>query len=175
MARDTKFLHTLGVSYLPGCCITLVNKRSVSVFSSFLAEDTDNGFDKKLAIPCSHLHLGATSGLNDPFDQVLTEKLQSLWNRRQIIRGDGGHIYELENGNLVIRTSNVFLHGTFKGFLIQMECDNHDPKIQIESFFRGIMSRYNMPSGRLCCDVLDPSMLDKYGDMCLQYSEILRF
>lgn len=177
---DAKFLYTLAPSYVGGTCISLINKRSACVFSKVIEEESgDLTGSMDFSIPGSHLHMGATTGLNDSFDLFVNQKLQSLWTQKQNIKGDGGQIYELENGNLIIRTSNVFLHGIFKGLLIQIEVEQGSgdkvENVSLVEVFENIISKYNIPQGNMCCEVLDSDLHDKYGDLCLQYSEILNF
>ncbi|RLV89539.1 Mediator of RNA polymerase II transcription subunit 20 [Spathaspora sp. JA1] len=176
-----QFLFTLTPSYLPDSTITLINNKSSGVFTNLIEEEASElGHPPELlTIPDPHLHRGATTGLNDNFDLFIGQKLQSLWLQRQLIKGDGGQIYELENGNLCIKTSNVFLHGNFRGFLIQIDlndhlCDLENPK-SFRKVFEGVCEKYGIPAGNLCCDVLDVNWLDKYGDLCFQYSKILNF
>lgn len=173
-SADNKFLYTWVPSYLNDSCITLIDKKTSAVFSHVVQEELSNPFE--FAIPNDHLHGGATSGLNDLFDYLINQRLQSLWTQRQVIKGDGGQIYELENGNLTIRTANVTLHGNFRGLLIQLEIDNAkvDPE-DIDKVFDQVMSRYDIPSGSLCQDVMDKHNLDEFGDLALQYAEILNF
>lgn len=158
-------------------CICLINKLSASVFSGTIEGETNNT-KETLTVPDAHLHKGATSGLNDPFDAFITQKLQSLWTLKQNIRGDGGQIYQLENGNLVIKTSNIFLHGLFKGLLIEINVKDHVVenynKEYLTSLFEKIIHNYKIPTGRICLDILTDKA-DTYGDLCLQYSEILNF
>ncbi|WPK23360.1 hypothetical protein PUMCH_000598 [Australozyma saopauloensis] len=102
--------------------------------------------------------------------------MQSLWTQRQVIKGDGGEIYELENGNLIIRTANVSLHGNFRGLLIQLEVDHtklatSDP----EQIFQDLLAKYNIPKGNLCYKVIDSNNYDEFSDLALQYAEILSF
>lgn len=171
----TKFLHTLTPSYLNGCCVTLINKTSGGIFCNQLQEEGDPLAE--FSISDDHLHKGSTTGLNEAFDIIANQRLQSLWVQRQAIKGDGGQIYELENGNLIIRTSNVFLHGQFRGLLIQIEmdesCVNKADSLLVN--FQKVIDKYNIPPGNLCCDVLDQNCLLKYEDLALQYSEILNF
>lgn len=171
----TKFLYTLTPSYLQDACITLINRKSAAVFCGTIDEETDDA--ARITIPSAHLHGGATSGLNDPFDYLVGQRLQSLWTQRQAIKGDGGNSYELENGRLVVRTSNVFLHGNFRGLLIQIEVDaaSVDASADLKQVFAAVMAKYNIPQGHLCCDVLDRDLLDAHGDLALQYAEILNF
>lgn len=167
---ESKFLHTLTLSYLPETCVTLVNKNSLGIFTNVLEENLYQD-GTALKYPESHLHKGATSGFNDPFDSIVNSKLQSLWLQKQNIKGDGGHIYELEGGLLTIRTSNIFLHGIFKGLLIQLESTSITDPDEILK----VMKKYAIPSGNLCNKVLDRANLDHYGDLCLQYAETLNF
>ena len=95
-----------------------------------------------------------------------------------MIKGDGGQIYELENGNLCIRTSNVFLHGSFKGLLIQVEISDRSfglKNITAPELILSILKKYGINEGKVCTDVLDARSRDKYGDLCWQYSRILDF
>lgn len=186
---ELKFLYTLVPSYLSGASITLINRRLICVAPTLIEEEVkaskqtrgprDEDFDEHLYIPDEHLTDGATTGFNDPFDVFVSEKLQSLWTLRQLVKGDGGNIYELENGNLTIRTSNVFLHGNFRGLLIEIDLTNHAVNLRdstsFEPAFRKVCDRYKIPEGTMSCSVLDPKFLDKYGDICLQYLDILNF
>lgn len=174
-APESQFLYTFSPSYLNYSCVTLINKKTATVFSHVVQEELGSAHND-LAIPNDHLHRGATSGLNDSFDYLVSKRMQSMWTPRQTIKGDGGQIYELENGNVLIRTANVSLHGNFRGFLIQIEHNDAksveaDPKVIIED----IMTKYDIPTGNLCYKVLNPSKLDACGDLALQYSEILNF
>lgn len=181
VSKETKFLHALTPSYLKDCCVCLINQRSIGVFTNLIEEEVvdANAASDGMTIPSDYLHLGATTGLNDSFDMFTAHKLQSLWNLKQNIRGDGGQIYVLENGNLTIKTSNIFLHGIFKGLLVEIILD-HVPLATpdadyLEQYFQNIITNYKIPKGRICCDLVDAKKLDKYGDLCLQYSEILNF
>ncbi|CAI5759462.1 unnamed protein product [Candida verbasci] len=175
-SKESKFLYTLSPSYLIDSTICLINNKSSGVFTNSIEEEVKElGHSHELTIPNFHLHLGATTGLNDKFDFFTHSKLQSLWLQRQLIKGDGGQIYELENGNLCFRTSNVFLHGNFRGLLIQIEINIKEEGIDLEEKFNRIKNKYNIPDGNLCCDVINSGRFDKYGDLCLQYSKILNF
>lgn len=174
-APENKFFYTWSPSYLNDSCVTLINKKSAAVVSQVVQEEVNNPLFK-FAIPNEHLHEGATTGLNDPFDFVVNQRMQSLWTQRQVIKGDGGQIYELENGNIIIRTANVSLHGNFRGLLIQMELDHTKLNdLSTANMFRDLMERYNIPQGRICHKVMNPARLDEYGDLALQYAEILNF
>ncbi|EAZ63508.1 RNA polymerase II holoenzyme/mediator subunit [Scheffersomyces stipitis CBS 6054] len=180
VAPESKWLYTLSPSYLSDSSISLINGKSVGVFTNLIKEEAgEHGHSVELSIPNSHLHKGATTDLNDPFDFFVAQKLQSLWTQRQLIRGDGGRIYELENGNLTIRTSNVFLHGNFRGLLVQIEINqnlcNVDDVSSFASTFETIRNKYGIPAGDLSCEVLDPKRLDTYADLIYQYSKILNF
>ncbi|CAK9440980.1 uncharacterized protein LODBEIA_P48490 [Lodderomyces beijingensis] len=171
-----QFLFTLSPSYLPGSTITVINSSSASVFCNPVREEVHElGGNTELCIPDSHLHLGATTGLNDSFDMFVHQKLQSLWTQKQIIKGDGGQIYELENGNLWIRTSNVFMHGSFKGLLVQIEVSDKRHKDGGEDVIQSVIEKYNIPRGKMSCDFLDKNHSDRYGNLCLQYSRTLDF
>lgn len=171
---DTKFLYTWAPSYLNDSCVTLINKNTAAVLSNVVQEEV--GASAEFAIPNDHLHKGATTGLNDLFDNLVNQRMQSLWTQRQVIKGDGGQIYDLENGNLVIRTANVTLHGNFRGLLIQLEVDHSKlDTTDVGRIFRDLAAKYDIPLGNLCHEVMDEASLDEYGDLALQYAEILNF
>lgn len=166
------YLHTWTPSYLHDLCVTLVDKKSAAIFSHVIQEELSSA--KDLAISDKHLHEGATTGNNDPFDIMINHRMQSMWTQRQAIRGGGGQIYELENGNLIVRTANVILHGNFRGFLIHIEVD--DTKTSFgDDLFPALIAKYGIPHGKLCSDVLDEHNLDLHADLVLQYAEILNF
>lgn len=174
VAPENKFLYTWIPSYLHDSCVTLINKRTAAVFSHIVEEEFQE--PHPFAIDNAHLHNGATLGLNDLWDTVILLRMQSLWVQRQVIKGDGGDIYELENGNLVIRTANVFLHGNFRGLLIQLEIDHTKlATSDSQQIFQDLLAKYDIPKGDLCYKVIDPDNLDEFGDLVLQYAEILSF
>lgn len=175
ISPETRYLYTLSPSYIPDSTIALIDKKSVGVFPCIISEEMGEK-DCDISIPDDHLCDGATTGLNDPFDLFIGSKLQSLWSQRQFIKGDGGQIYQLDNDNLVIKTSNVTLHGNFRGLLIQIDLDNTLVDLNnLKPTFEKICETYNVPSGSLNCNVLSNKKFDKYGDLCLQYAETLNF
>lgn len=173
-APQASFLYTWVPSYLHDACVTLVDKKSSAVFSHVIQEELPHAHE--LAVPNQHLHEGATTGLNDLFDAMVGQRMQSLWTQRQVLRGDGGQSYELENGNLILRTANVLLHGNFRGFLIQLEAtDTRLDSGELMQVFEEIIAKYGLPKGTLCCLVMDRAKPDTYGDLALQYAETLNF
>lgn len=173
-APGSKYLYTWSSSYLNDAIVTLIDKRASGVFSHIVEEESANKH-VQFPIPNAQLHEGATTGLNDFFDYFLLQRMQSLWNLRQTIKGDGGKIYELENGGLVIRTSNVTLHGNFRGLLLQLEAKSSDLSVEPQQLFQQIIKRYNIPAGNICYDVIDTAQSDEVGDLALQYAQILNF
>lgn len=65
------------------------------------------------------------TALVGPFDQMLTTKLQSLWQLRQAVRGEGT-AFEMNGGEYWIRLGNMMLQGNFRGLLIEVEYTNCD-------------------------------------------------
>lgn len=173
--NNAKYLHSLTPSYLPDSSIVLIDKKSVGVFPTVVAEEMTA--QSEILIPDDHLSGGATTGLDDPVDVFISSRLQSLWTQRQTIKGDGGQIYQLENGNLIIKTSNVTLHGNFRGLLIQIDMADWDAsdKKGVQKAFERVCNEYSVPNGNLNCNVLSRKRFDKYGDLCLQYAENLNF
>lgn len=174
VAPENKFLYTWVPSYLHDSCVTLINKKTAGVFSHVVQEELQDS--TTFVIHNDHLHKGATVGINDRWDTMIALRLQSLWTQRQVIKGDGGEIYELENGNLIIRTANVFLHGNFRGLLIQLEVDRKKhPTNDPQQIFQELLAKYDIPKGKLCYKVINDSNYDEFADLALQYSEILSF
>lgn len=175
----TKYLYTFAPSYLKDTTLTLVNRKSSAVFTTSVAEESKDVSDGGVSIPDSHLHQGATTGINDHFDTFISQKLLSLWTQRQVIKGHGGQRYELENGNLTISTSNVFLHGNFKGLLIQIDVQTSPQDSytlqDTQTLFESLLRRYKISGGSICFQVIDQQCPDPYGDLCLQYAETFNF
>lgn len=73
---------------------------------------------------------GTGSVLVGQFETILGTKLQSLWQQRQVVKGEGsayemsggtGTGGDLENSTYWIRLGNMNLQGTFKGLVIEIE------------------------------------------------------
>lgn len=144
------------MSHVPNKAVTLVNKSAIVTTSE---------------IPKSLIDSGCSNGSVDNLDHIIQTKLQSLWLLRQTLKGESGNSYELMNGNLIIRTMNVFLHGNFKAFLIQLEYLGTGNGLEkIEEFTKAL----SIPEGKLCTSILNdkPSYL---ADLALQYTEALQF
>ncbi|VVT46608.1 uncharacterized protein SAPINGB_P001298 [Magnusiomyces paraingens] len=73
---------------------------------------------------------GVGTALTGPFDQMLQTKLQSLWQLRQFVRGEGT-AFELDNGAFWVRLGNMTLQGNFRGLLIEIEAS------KLETFWEG--------------------------------------
>lgn len=54
------------------------------------------------------------------FEVILGAKMQSLWQLRQVVKGEGS-AYEMENGEYVVRLANMSVQGTFKGLVVEVE------------------------------------------------------
>ncbi|ODV85998.1 hypothetical protein CANARDRAFT_22782 [[Candida] arabinofermentans NRRL YB-2248] len=183
--------------------------------------DRDAKQRKKLL---EHIEKGCCNNLNmntsENLDFLLLTKLTSLWSMKQTIKGEGGYGYMLnlnvpDNGadgenttttttatttttssfeRFKLRTSNCFLHGTFKGFLIEIEhLDGNETKSdeklsEIESKnqlitrftnsiskIKNMIELYKFPEGNLCFNVLSDSKLDYMSDLCQQYCDALQF
>ncbi|CCH42310.1 Mediator of RNA polymerase II transcription subunit 20 [Wickerhamomyces ciferrii] len=155
-SSQSNFLYNLALSHEPHKAITLVNKSAIISNNDISKELIDSG--------CSNISI-------DSLDHIIQTKLQSLWLLRQTLKGENGNSYELLDGSLVLRTINVFLHGSFKAFLIEIEYKGKGDGLQkIKQFTEEL----NIPQGRLCTGMLNdkPSYL---GDLSLQYTEALRF
>lgn len=170
-----------------------------------------------------HIENGCCNNLsvqtNENLEFMLVSKLQSLWTLKQTIRGQGGLGYVLkvelnDTENSVpgedtrvkktlekfrLRTSNCLLHGTFKGFLIEIEhLDENMEKLEIDNelkniseterknrlilrfsrsitMIKSLIETYRFPNGNLCFNVLSDSKLDYLSDLCQQYCDALQF
>lgn len=155
-SSQSSFLYNLALSHEPNKVVTLVNKSAIVTVSD---------------IPKALIDNGCSNGSVDSLDHIIQTKLQSLWLLRQTLKGENGNSYELMNGNLIIRTINVFLHGTFKAFLIQLEYTGTGNGLEkIQEFTEAL----NMPGGKLCTGKLNekPNYL---GDLAVQYTEALQY
>lgn len=166
---------------------------------------------------------------NENLEFMLASKLQSLWTLKQTIRGQGGMGYilnvQLEEDEMTrqmmneasdknveesnkknttmekfrLRTSNCLLHGSFKGFLVEIEhLDDEMEKLQIVNemkditdterknrliirfsrsinMIKSLIETYNFPAGNLNFNVLNDSKLDHLSDLCQQYCDALQF
>lgn len=63
---------------------------------------------------------GVGTLLRGSFDAMLATKLQSLWQLRQTMRGEGT-AFEIKGGEYCIRVANMMLQGSFRGLLIEVE------------------------------------------------------
>lgn len=165
-----------------------------------------------------HIQNGCCNNLNvqtnENLELMLVSKLQSLWTLKQTIRGQGGLGYVLNvelnyednEGKRVktqekfrLRTSNCLLHGSFKGFLIEIEhLDEDMEKLEIANklkninetekknrlilrfsrsitMIKSLIETCKFPNGNLCFNVLSDSKLDYLSDLCQQYCDALQF
>ncbi|GAV29360.1 hypothetical protein PMKS-002842 [Pichia membranifaciens] len=191
------------------------------IMSRFEANSLDEMKRRKKLL--KHIQNGCCNNLsvqtNENLELMLVSKLQSLWTLKQTVRGQGGVGYiinvELEDENSAgasqdgkkargqekfrLRTSNCLLHGTFKGFLIEIEhLDQDMEKIEIDnelkniseterknrlilrfsrsiSMIKSLIETYKFPNGNLCFNVLSESKLDYLSDLCQQYCDALQF
>ena len=163
-----------------------------------------------------HIKMGCCSNLSaysaETFEALVSSRLQSLWALKQTIKGEGGFGYIInvplkQSGNdddetdkFRLRTSNCFLHGIFKGFLIEIEHidEKEDEKERIEDLhhkltdlekknrlimrftksigkIKELIEMYHFPEGNLCFNVLNETKLDYLSDLCQQYCDALQF
>lgn len=174
---------------------------------------------------CNNLSIST----NENLEFMLASKLQSLWTLKQTIRGQGGMGYllhvQLDEDEMTrqmmlnlsgrkdddvskkrttmekfrLRTSNCLLHGSFKGFLIEIEhLDDEMEKLRIDNemkditdterknrliirfsrsinMIKSLIATYNFPAGNLNFNVLNDSKLDHMSDLCQQYCDALQF
>ncbi|CDK28741.1 unnamed protein product [Kuraishia capsulata CBS 1993] len=206
-----RYLYSLQLSYLPQKTITIINNtKSITTVTSLTANVSEKGSEvsnskdskdvsnSKNAKLKEHFLKGCSlNTTTDSFDLFVMNKLQNLWALKQVIKGESGYGYLINVANInsedsarghetfKIRTSNCFLHGTFKGFLIEIEhietTASEEAQNIIMSFSKSIskiktlIEVYKFPQGRLCFNVLSDSKLDYESDLCQQYSDALQF
>ena len=78
------------------------------------------------------------------FEIMMASQLQSLWLQRQAIKGDGS-TYELNGGQGILRLANLFLQGSFKGLLVELEYKQHnnEDKDKLLAKVNSILEQYN--------------------------------
>jgi hypothetical protein len=108
--------------------------------SSFLYTLTLSQYPEELFCLCD----GMTTMLKGDFEIMMASQLQSLWLQRQAIKGDGS-TYELNGGQCVLRLANLFLQGSFKGLLVELEYKQHnnEDKDKLLAKVNSILEQYN--------------------------------
>lgn len=105
---------------------------------------------------------GKGTVLEGDFDAMMTTKLQGLWTLRQVIKGEG-RTYDLKEENFVIRTANIFLQGTFKGFLIEVEYKKESGPLERDQLlvrFNGFLKRFNLEyKGQVATNAIEGALL----------------
>lgn len=106
-ANDSKLMHSITFTHRDNRTVTIKNKSAIITISGSNVPErlTSNG--------CS-------ANAPEPFDNLLQTKLSNLWTQRQSIKGEFGSTYRTTE--LVVRATNVFSYGGFKGLLLELEC-----------------------------------------------------
>lgn len=152
-----KFLYTISLGDEPSLLHTLINQSVITTSS---------------VVPAAVLSSGISIGCADPLDAMIMSKLQSVWNIRQTLKSDEGFSYVLENGRLVIRTANLFLHGNFKNFVIVVEI--HEDFGDFNGKVEEIIRKYDFPMGKIATEKLSAGS-SRSADLCGQLVEALSF
>ncbi|ESW99393.1 hypothetical protein KL918_001676 [Ogataea parapolymorpha] len=197
-----RYLYTLQLSYYSNQTISIINN-SKSIITKIPNTGTlfnDSSSPENSAL-IEHIKHGCANNMGttmENFERLITKKLASLWTVKQTIKGEGGYGYIIsvpglnENGQnekFRLRTSNCFLHGLFKGFLIEIEHlddeiqqdDNLERNGLIVKFtnsinkIKSLIDLYKFPEGNLCFNVLNETKLDYLSDLCQQYCDALQF
>lgn len=168
-------LYTLSLSYLNDSTIVLINDESGGVFSSNIETETQQDL---FTILKEHVIKGAMSSPNKTFDFFISQKLKSQWTNKQTIRGEEGQIYEFSEHNYVIKTCNIFLHGNYKGLLVQIELNDvidKNDRDMLKKKIEKICEKFSFSQKEVFCCMIDPDNSHFYLDLCLQYSKIFNF
>ena len=105
--NDSKLMHSITFTHRDNRTVTIKNKSAII---------TTSGSN----VPEQLTSNGCSTNAPEPFDNLLQTKLSNLWTQRQSIKGEFGSTYRTTE--LVVRATNVFSYGGFKGLLLELEC-----------------------------------------------------
>lgn len=115
-----------------------------------------------------------STGAPESFDTILTTKLSNLWTQRQSIKGDFGSTFLTTD--LIIRATNVFSYGGFKGLLIELECNDGASISDFEKRIERVRSHLygiSLREIKICRDVMDTTKPNFLCDLAYQYIKVL--
>lgn len=120
--------------------------------------------------------LACLTGHLDTFDAIMAQKLTSQWQMLQTLKGEGGNSFEisvaLDQGpkdKFIVRTATCFLHGMFKGFLVEFTYlgeGNPEEKIKL------LVKKLGLEKLRLSLAKLESD--EPLGNLTLQYTQALQ-
>lgn len=180
---SSNMMYTLRVSYEPHKSVSVVNKGQSIVFNTERDEMLTNG--------------NCSSGFMDDVDSILQKKMKAHWHMFQTIKGEGGNSYEISVGGgeygpaggpavgpnaesdvFVVRSANCFLHGGFKGFLVEVTHLSDSPEASgkgVDKIRWLIREKLGLEKGTWsfsrACDAED----DRMESLGVQYTEALKF
>ncbi|SCU88415.1 LAFA_0E12552g1_1 [Lachancea sp. 'fantastica'] len=159
-----RLMHSISFSHHGNKTVTIKNKAAI-------VTSTNPG-----DIPASQILNGCSSRSSEPFDHLLTSKLSNLWTQRQSIKGDFGSTYQ--TAELIIRATNVFSYGGFKGLLIELECEENvqdtDFQQRVEKI-RKYLKEIGIEDYKICGESMDPLLKNYACDLAFQYVKVLEF
>ncbi|AMD19197.1 HBR296Wp [Eremothecium sinecaudum] len=156
---DTKVMHSLTLTHHDNQTITLKNQSAIVTGYQVQDQLTSNG--------CS-------TGFPEPFDNILISKLSNIWTQRQSIKGEFGSTYETPE--FLVRAANVFSASGFKGFLLELECDDNSSKgglnSQLETI-KGLLDEIKITDYKICSNNMKEGEMNFLCDLAYQYVKVL--
>ena len=155
-------MHAITFAHRDNQSVVIKNK------SAIVTSPTPGG------VPQTLLHNGCSTGTPSSFDHLLSSKLSNLWTQRQNIKGDFGSTYT--TSGLVIRATNVFSYGGFKGLLIEVECAEPVSSDEFQTRVKKVGERLKemgVQDYKICSDTIDPNNPNFICDLAYQYVKVL--
>ncbi|SCU87950.1 LADA_0E07228g1_1 [Lachancea dasiensis] len=159
---STRLMHSITLSHMENKSVIVKNK------SAIVTSVAQGGLLEGLTLN------GCSSGVCESFDNLLASKLSNLWTQRQSIKGDFGSTYQTTE--LVIRATNVFSYGGFKGLLIEIICEDDVSDQEFEqrvSKIRNYLKEISIEDYKICGDFMNPQKRDFICDLAHQYIRVL--
>lgn len=160
-ANDSKLMHSITFTHRDNRTVTIKNKSAII---------TTSGSN----VPEQLTSNGCSTNAPEPFDNLLQTKLSNLWTQRQSIKGDFGSTYRTTE--LVVRATNVFSYGGFKGLLLELECVDD---VSLEEFeqrvdhIRTFLKEISIVDMKISMQRMAPTKPNFLCDLAYQYVKAL--
>lgn len=160
-ASDSKLMHSITFTHRDNRTVTIKNKSAII---------TTSGSN----VPEQLTSNGCSTNAPEPFDNLLQTKLSNLWTQRQSIKGEFGSTYRTTE--LVVRATNVFSYGGFKGLLLELECVDD---VSLEEFeqrvdhIRTFLKEISIVDMKISMQRMAPTKPNFLCDLAYQYVKAL--
>lgn len=159
--NDSKLMHSITFTHRDNRTVTIKNKSAII---------TTSGSN----VPEQLTSNGCSTNAPEPFDNLLQTKLSNLWTQRQSIKGEFGSTYRTTE--LVVRATNVFSYGGFKGLLLELECVDD---VSLEEFeqrvdhIRAFLKEISIVDMKISMQRMAPTKPNFLCDLAYQYVKAL--